>query len=174
MPHRHKKKTIKTINRPPDLEKWFDELYIEFYPILMKTALHNTKDPHLAEDMVQNTFETLYEKREELCTHPKIDGWLTAAVKFKIFSDKQLRKYMRELPLDEGARLTTEMDITTFQEMLPDSLTETDRLILDLYYRHGYNHTEIAEILGCSAAASRMRMHRAVAKCKNFAKNEKI
>ena len=174
MPHRHKKKTIKTINRPPDLEKWFDELYIEFYPILMKTALHNTKDPHLAEDMVQNTFETLYEKRERLSKHPNVGGWLVSAVKYKIFSDKQLYKYTLELPLNEGAKLTTEMDITTFQEMLPDSLTETDRLILDLYYRHGYNHTEIAEILGCSAAASRMRMHRAVAKCKNFAKNEKI
>ena len=174
MSKQHPKENIEVTAQPPDLEKWFDELYVKHHTRLMKTAIRETGDIHLAEDMVQSTFETIFEKREKLYHHPKIDSWLINTVIKKTKSAKQRCNYTRELPLDEGAKLITEMDVTAFRDVLPDSLTETDRTIINLYYRHGYNHTEIAEILGCSAAASRMRMHRAVAKCKNFAKNEKI
>lgn len=155
--------------------EWFDELYMEFYPQLLKAALRLTEDTHLAEDLVQHAFTVLYEKREEVISHPNIKGWMVVTVRNRFNSEMQRASYTQELPLLEGAKLTQDPGQTvSCWELLPSSLTKEERLVLDLHYRYGYSHAEIGKFLGCSEAACRMKLYRTVEKCRELAKQEKI
>ena len=155
--------------------EWFDELYIEFHPHLLKTALRLTPDAYMAEDLVQYAFTVLYEKREELINHPNIKGWLVVAVKNRLASELQKTSYTQEISLIEGAEAADEMDQTElYWEILSAGLPKEDRLILELHYRYGYSYAEIGKFLGCSDAACRMRAHRSLGKCRDLVKNEKI
>ena len=156
-------------------EQWFDELYIEFYPKLLNITLRLTADIHLAEDITQSAFTTLYERREELIHHRNIQGWLVVAVRNKLQSEMQRLNYAQEVPLMEGAKLAydPESDVS-FMDILPAALSHEERVILDLYYRQGYTHGDIGKYLGCSETACRMRLCRIVAKCRKLSKNEKF
>ena len=155
--------------------KWFDELYVEFYPQLLKAALRLTEDSHLAEDLAQHAFTVLYEKREELIFHPNIKGWLIVTLRNRYNSEMQRASRTQELPLMEGAKLVRDSEQAfPYWELLPSSLTKEERLVLDLHYRYGYSHAEIGKFLGCSEAACRMKLYRTVEKCRELAKQEKI
>lgn len=155
--------------------EWFDELYIDFYPQLLKVALRLTEDTHLAEDLVQHAFTVLYEKREELISHPNIKGWLVVTLRNRFSSEMQRSSYTQELPLMEGAKLARDPEqALPYWEVLPSSLTKEERLVFDLHYCYGYSHAEIGKFLGCSEAACRMKLYRAVGKCRELAKQEKI
>ena len=90
-------------------------------------------------------------------------------------SEMQRASRERELPLNEAINLsqTAEMPIS-FQALLPDTLSKEECMVLYLYYKRGCSHSEIAARMGCSVAASRMRMHRAIVHCREFAKKEKF
>lgn len=159
----------------PSTTQWFDELYEEFYPQLLKAALHMTSDHHFAEDLVQTAFTTLYEKREEVLSDPniKLKGWLMKTMKNKFSSEMQRASRARELPLDDKRYLqrTTELDIP-FEATLPAGLSPEERTVLILFYKDGYSHSDIAAQLGCSVTASRMRLFRALTHFKNLEKIE--
>ena len=156
-------------------ELWFDELYITFYPKLLNITLRLTEDSHLAEDIVQSAFTTLYERRKELISHHNIQGWLVVTVKNKLQSEMQKLNYTQEVPLMDGIKLSYDPENkASFNDLLPATLSESDRLILDLHYRQGYSHSEIGKYLGCSETACRMRLCRIVAKCRKLSKNEKF
>lgn len=161
----------------PSTIQRFDELYEEFYLQLLKAACQMTADIHLAEDLTQSAFTTLYEKRDEVFGDPNINvkGWLVVTLRNKHASEMQRASRERELPLNEAINLsqTAEMPIS-FQDMLPDTLSKEECMVLYLYYKRGCSHSEIAARMGCSVAASRMRMHRAIVHCREFAKKEKF
>jgi DNA-directed RNA polymerase specialized sigma24 family protein len=61
----------------------------------------------------------------------------------------------------------------SFLDALPAGLTRSDQRLLYLYYEVGLTHEELARDLGCSAAASRMRLSRARAHCKELLLQER-
>ena len=156
-------------------DQWFDSVYIEYYPQILTIALRLTEDSHLAEDIVQSAFLTLYEQRQDLMHHPNICGWLVVTVRKKLQSERQKLFYMQEVSLIEGLQVSYEADHENdFESILPKELSQEDKKLLDLYYRQEYSHAEIGRYLGCSEAACRMRLFRILTKCRKLAKNEKI
>ena len=156
-------------------DQWFDNVYIELYPKLLAMTLRLTEDPHLAEDIVQSAFLTLYKQREELIQHPNICGWMVVTVRKKLQSERQKLFYLQEVPLIEGAQMYYEAnEAPDFEGVLPKGLSQEERMFLDLYYRQGYSHAEIGRYLGCSETACRMRLFRILTKCRKLLRNEKI
>lgn len=161
----------------PSTIQRFDALYEEFYLQLLKIACQMTSDIHLAEDLTQSAFTTLFEKRDEVFGNPNVNikGWLVVTLKNKYVSEMRRASRDREIPLNDQIDLSQEAETPiTFQDILPDTLSVEERRVLYLYYKEGCSHNEIAQRMGCSAAASRMRMHRAIVHCREFAKKEKI
>ena len=161
----------------PSTIQRFDELYEEFYLQLFKAACQMTADIHFAEDLTQSAFTTLYEKRDEVFGDPNINikGWLVVTLRNKYTSEMKRASRDREIPLNDQIDFSqsAEMPIA-FQDILPNMLSEEERRVLCLYYEEECSHNEIGQRMGCSAAASRMRVHRALTRCREFAKKEKF
>lgn len=91
----------------------------DFYPeehrgYLLKFALLQLRDPHLAEDAVQETLLAALSAREGFAGRPSLRTWLTGILKHKIV-DLQ-RRQARETPIadllrKEAERETDEFDV---------------------------------------------------------------
>lgn len=153
------------------VQAWFDTIYEENFKLLQRTAMHLLRDRQLAEDMVQTVFLTLLSKHEGLQDHPNIRGWLIQTLKYQIQSELQRARYSHEAPLTPaheqviGASEPYESD---FLSLLPTELSSSEKMILYLHIEVGLTHEEIAERMGCSTEASRMRLYRAKRRCKKF------
>lgn len=64
-------------------ETAFVLIYKTYYPLLIKRAIQRTIDEHVAEDMVQDIFIRMYEKRG---VHSNIEGFLFTALERRIYS----------------------------------------------------------------------------------------
>ena len=117
----------------------------------------------ILEHMVQETFQTLLEKRDDpkITSHENLKGWLVITLRNKIASEMQRKWHRMEQPLTEvtaGAETCYE---PSFRDSLPRQLTKEEKDILCMYYEVQLSHREIGKILGISEAASRMRLIRA-------------
>ena len=151
------------------VQAWFDAIYEENFKLLLRTAMHLLRDRQLAEDMVQTVFLTLLSKHEGLQDHPNIRGWLIQTLKYQIQSELQRARYSREVPLTHDQVIAEEeAHEPDFLSLLPTELSNSEKMILYLHIEVGLTHEEIAERMGCSTEASRMRLYRAKRRCKKF------
>ena len=151
------------------VQAWFDAIYEENFKLLLRTAMHLLRDRQLAEDMVQTVFLTLLSKHEGLQDHPNIRGWLIQTLKYQIQSELQRARYSREVPLTHDQVIAAEEPHEPdFLSLLPTELSSSEKMILYLHIEVGLTHEEIAERMGCSTEASRMRLYRAKRRCKKF------
>jgi RNA polymerase sigma-70 factor (ECF subfamily) len=56
--------------------KAFDALYWKYHQAIYKNILKLTKEPEAAQDILQDTFGTLWNKRESLNVMQEVSGWL--------------------------------------------------------------------------------------------------
>ena len=64
--------------------RMIEDLYIDMYPILLRYATNSLRNPHLAEEAVQETFRIACAKYVQLMESPNRQGWLTNALKYVI------------------------------------------------------------------------------------------
>ena len=150
------------------VQEWFDPIYMNCRPKLIKLAFRELHDTELAEDLTQSTFLTLLMKYEELQHHPNIEGWLVLTLYNKILNERE-KAYHSEIGLDQILEpqisgLTEE----SFMDVLPDGLNSEEKQILYLFYEVGLPHMELAKHIGCSTEACRMRLSRAKTHCKKL------
>ena len=151
------------------VQMWFYAVYRANFEVLLRAAEHLTRDRHLAEDMVQTVFLTLLAKHEKLQDHPNIRGWLVQSLKYQIQNELQRAHYSREVPLNyEQEDMAEEPSEEDFFSLLPEELSNSEKMILYLHIEAGLTHEEIGAQIGCSEEASRMRLYRAKQRCKNF------
>ena len=77
------------------------ELYEKEYPTLFRIACASGLGQDFADDMVQETFRTLLEKRDDpkVANHENLQGWLIITLRNKIASEMQRRWRHMERPL---------------------------------------------------------------------------
>jgi RNA polymerase sigma-70 factor (ECF subfamily) len=56
--------------------KAFDSIYLKYADLLLAQTTKITKDRFVAEDIIQDVFVRLWERRSEFATYQKISGWL--------------------------------------------------------------------------------------------------
>ncbi len=145
------------------------KLYKLYYRSMYNTSLRIVNDYAEAEDIMQDSFLAAYEKIDTYSGKVSFGSWLKKIVVNK--SLDALRKKRIELielsdqitALDEEQQINE--DEIQFQiekvkeamEKLPDGY----RIVLSLYLFEGYDHDEIAGILGINSSTSRSQFARA-------------
>jgi RNA polymerase sigma-70 factor (ECF subfamily) len=158
------------------------QIYKLYYKAMFNTSLRIVNDTMEAEDIMQESFLSAFEKIETYSGTVSFGAWLKKIVinrsldalsrKKAIFEDIETHIGIKDSSSDEIAQ-KEELDIKVEEvkeaiERLPDGY----RIILSLYLLEGYDHDEIAEILGINSSTSRSQLSRAKQKLINELKGK--
>lgn len=136
----------------------FAALYDRFSPRLYDFCVGMLRDREAAADVVQDTFCTAAARLHQLREPEKLRPWLYAIARHEAL--RRIRARRRERATDElPDRASPEHgpDVVAARSELAalvaeaaGGLSERERTILDLHYRHGLDGPELADALGVS------------------------
>lgn len=147
------------------------KIYKLYYKAMYNTSLRIVNDTMEAEDIMQESFLSAFEKIDTYSGTVSFGAWLKRIVINRSLDALSRRKAIFEdIELHVGIRDESSEDIVRKEELdikveevkeainrLPDGY----RIILSLYLLEGYDHDEIAEILNISSSTSRSQLSRA-------------
>ena len=147
------------------------KIYKLYYRAMYNTSLRIVNDTMEAEDIMQESFLSAFEKIDTYSGTVSFGAWLKRIVINRSLDALSRRKAIFEdIELHVGIRDESSEDIVRKEELdikveevkeainrLPDGY----RIILSLYLLEGYDHDEIAEILNISSSTSRSQLSRA-------------
>ncbi|MDP5172342.1 MAG: RNA polymerase sigma factor [Bacteroidia bacterium] len=127
-------------------------------------------DTAAAEDALQEAFVSAFRKLNSFEGRSTFGAWLKRIVINKCVSTLQRNKMEFE-PLEHAEAeaaidpvlpetILPRLDANTIQQAI-DTLPEGCKVIFSLYQLEGYDHQEIADILGVSVSTSKSQFHRA-------------
>ncbi|MCI9845768.1 RNA polymerase sigma-70 factor [Flavobacterium pectinovorum] len=134
-------------------------LYDSFCKQLLVFSYNVLKDKELCEEMVQDVFIEIWNRRSELQIKVSLQSYLYAAVRYKIFAEFRKDKAIRvELYDDINSRLQyctpeTRMIHEELEEQVKQiigSLPDKCQLVFNMSRNEELTHKEIAERLGIS------------------------
>lgn len=145
------------------------KIYKLYYKAMYNTSYRILRDQMEAEDVMQEAFLDAFQKIYQYDGTATFGSWLKRIVINK--SIDRLRKIKELYSLDEMDNEPADIVEEDYFEVLSmkiefirqgiEKLKDTNRMILTLYLLEGYDHQEIAEILGMSYNAVRTRYSRA-------------
>jgi RNA polymerase sigma-70 factor (ECF subfamily) len=151
-----------------DAESRFRAVFESTYPVLARYARHRGLSASDADDLVAETYEVAWRRRDAL---PRDDGalpWLLA-VAGNLLRNRR-RKQWRERSVLERLgppqEAQTEISAVTWQDIRRalDRLSGEDRELILLVAWDGLEPSEAATVLGLTPGAARTRLHRARAR----------
>jgi RNA polymerase sigma factor (sigma-70 family) len=147
------------------------QIYKLYYKAMFNTSLRIVNDIMEAEDVMQESFLSAFEKIDTYSGTVSFGAWLKKIVvnrsldalnkRKAVFEDIESHTGIRDESGDDSTR-NEEIDVRVEEvkkaiERLPDGY----RVILSLYLLEGYDHDEIAEILSINSSTSRSQLSRA-------------
>ncbi len=147
------------------------QIYKLYYKAMYNTSLRIVSDSMEAEDIMQESFLSAFEKIDTYSGTVSFGAWLKKIVvnrsldalskRKAIFEDIDSHVGIRDESGDETAR-NEEIDVKVEEvKEAIDRLPDGYRIILSLYLLEGYDHDEIAEILSINSSTSRSQLSRA-------------
>jgi RNA polymerase sigma-70 factor (ECF subfamily) len=149
----------------------FRELFDRHSPVLLRVMRHQLRRPEDARDLVQQTFLQLHRSRSDFREGARLKPWLfTIAMNLK-------REYFRrvgrrpESPLDfdgrddpgVAPRGQEQLEAANEIEFALARLPEDQRDVISLHWLAGVPLPEVAEVVGASLSAVKVRAHRGYA-----------
>jgi RNA polymerase sigma-70 factor (ECF subfamily) len=142
------------------------ELYNRYKDTLYFVSLKYCRTEAEAEDNLQDTFLTIFQKIQTYRGEGSLEGWMKRIAIYKAISKYKSKKEV-VLPAPEVADNDTTLEpekaalpmdilLRTIQE-LPDQY----RLVFNLYQIDGFSHREVAKLLDISESTSKSNYHRA-------------
>lgn len=128
---------------------------------LYATAMAVTRNEQDAMDAVQDTLLTMWEKLDTLRDPRAFKTWMTRIL--VNYCRGGLRQRSREMPLEyleDAAEEQEDREAVLDVRRVLDRMSEEDRLILQLFYFEDFSTKEIAQALGLTPEAVRMRLTR--------------
>lgn len=138
----------------------FTYLVQKYINTVFRVALHYTKNPADAEDIVQNTFLKLYQQQKDFQSEEHIRAWLIRVAVNE--GKKHLRSPWRShVPYEEYAA-SLHFPVPEQREVWEEvmALPRKYRLPIYLHYYEGYTTPEIAKLLGIPHATVRTHLSR--------------
>jgi RNA polymerase sigma-70 factor (ECF subfamily) len=150
----------------------FEDLYRTHYRRVYSICLRMTGSVAEAEDLTQEVFIQLHRKLGSFRGEAAFTTWLHRLTVNQVLMHFRKRSVRSELTTDDG-EIPDSVDPDTVN---PESMPIVDRIGLEIAisqlppgYRavfvlhdvEGYEHEEIARILGCSAGTSKSQLHKA-------------
>jgi RNA polymerase sigma-70 factor (ECF subfamily) len=151
----------------------FEEFFTAYQRPVYITALAITRDPFLAEEILQDCFVKAYRARHRLRTDRSPLPWLHRVATNMCYSRIARRRMIMEpitsLITNLVADLTSRPDqVVESREIIEvlqraiDTLPPKQQTAVILYYLHGYSLAESAEIAGCNVGTMKSRVHYAL------------
>jgi len=153
------------------LRQQFDLMTVEEYNSavdsyadnLYRFILKNLKDVALAEDIIQDTFEKLWIKLEEVSAR-KVKSYLFTSAYHTMID--YIRKEKRQLYVDQAilngeSREEHYTDLAEVLERAVQNLPPDQKAVVLLRDYEGYSYKEIAEITGLTVAQVKVYIYRA-------------
>lgn len=154
--------------------KSFEKLYQRHYQEVYVVARATLKDPHEAEDILQQTFVTAWKKLGSLQQPGAFPAWLTRIAINACYS--LLRSKNIPLPVDANEEVAEQedpdedtmpavyaerADLRARLSRVIDSLSDLQRQAVAMYYFEGLKVEEIADATESSANTVKVRLHAA-------------
>jgi RNA polymerase sigma-70 factor (ECF subfamily) len=151
----------------------FEEFFNTYKRPVYTTALAITRDPFLAEEILQDCFVKAYRVRHRLRTDVSPLPWLQRVTTNLCYSRIARRKAIMEpltalitnLVADLASRPDQVAESREIIEVLQrgiDALPPKQQTAVILYYLHGYSLAEAAEIADCNVGTMKSRLHYAL------------
>jgi RNA polymerase sigma-70 factor (ECF subfamily) len=151
----------------------FEEFFTTYKRQVYATALAITRDPFLAEEILQDCFVKTYKVRERLDPSRSPLPWLHRVTINLCYSRVSRRRHLAEpitslitnLVVDLAARPDQVVESREVLEVLQrgiDALPPKQQTAIILYYLHGYSLAEAAEIARCNVGTMKSRLHYAL------------
>jgi RNA polymerase sigma-70 factor (ECF subfamily) len=151
----------------------FEEFFNSYKRPVFTTALAITRDPFLAEEVLQDCFVKAYRVRERLDPERSPLPWLQRVAINLCYSRVARRRAIMEpltslitnLVVDIAARPDQVVESREVLEVLQrgiDALPPKQQTAIILYYLHGYSLAEAAEIADCNVGTMKSRLHYAL------------
>jgi RNA polymerase sigma-70 factor (ECF subfamily) len=154
----------------------FEHLYKAHSRRVYLLCLRMTRNPSLAEDLTQEAFLHVFRKIQSFRGESAFSSWLYRVV-FNVVLMKQRIKRLNETPLEETrgnegdapmlkklVRSDPQLSSVVDRVMLKNALRQLPRGYKKIFLLHdllGYEHHEIAEVLGCAIGTSKSQLHKA-------------
>jgi len=132
-------------------------------------ALRLSQKPETAADLTQEVFAKVWEHREKIESREHLARWLR-----RVLANDWINQIRRERPLEldaPGADGEAAIEIEAPRERNSPARIDLERALARLSTRlravfllfdvHGHGHDEIGELLGMTAGASKVQLHRA-------------
>ena len=161
------KKLIKAVQKGD--QRAFKELFDRYSPFLMGMAMRYARDRTDAEDILQDCFVRIHRKIGDYEGKGSFEGWMKRILIHTAINSVNKRK-------KEAEQRNDEMEVESLQiadEDLPDDLGQEElmnalnglpdgyRTVFNLVVFEGYEHQEVAELLGISAGTSQSQLFKA-------------
>jgi len=143
-----------------------ERLYNTYAPTMFAICLRYAHDYPGAEDILQEGFIKVFNKLNHFRGAGSFEGWMK-----RIFINTSIEYYRkacqhRSVKLDTAYQISIEAD--ALENLMKDDLIELIqslpkgyRNVFNLYVVDGYNHSEIANLLGISEGTSKSQLARA-------------
>jgi len=155
-------------------------IYDRFYDRVFYLAMQFLKSPESAEEIVQDVFLKLWEKRHEIDESRPVEAWLYTVTRNRVIN--QFRKVAREqacLKVKDVLPETCDFDKTADKKILDREvdilldqalrqLPEKQREVYRLARLEGYSRNEIAAHLQISALTVKTHMARALISVRSY------
>jgi RNA polymerase sigma factor (sigma-70 family) len=137
----------------------FAAIYDRYSDRLHDFCLGMLRDRDAAADCVQDTFTTAATRLTQLREPDKLRPWLYAIARHEAL--RRIKSLQRETPSDDlpdhaspehgPEELAARHELAELVTQAAGGLSDRDRAVLDLHYRHGLDGPELADALGVSA-----------------------
>jgi RNA polymerase sigma-70 factor (ECF subfamily) len=150
----------------------FDVVYKTFHAALWRFAYYYVESREVAEDIVQDVFVGLWERRTALVIQGGLDVYLYTAVKHRALELLRHERTKRRIIHTEGNTRVSGIaqdqqegrqrsdEINDIIQHILLAMTPRRREILTMRWIDGFKHEEIANILGMSLSAVKMQVKR--------------
>ncbi len=166
----------------------FEHLYRMYRRRVYSLCLRMTGDIAMAEDLTQEAFVHLYRKLDTFRGESAFFTWFYRLAVNVVLMQIRKAKKAREVSIEEALNpapngpsapppeirttdpgLTATLDRVNLQRAL-DALPPGYRTVFVLHDIEGYEHNEIAEMMGCSIGNSKSQLHKARMKLRDLLK----
>jgi RNA polymerase sigma-70 factor (ECF subfamily) len=161
----------------------FEELYRRHFRRVYALAFRMTASPEEAEDLAQDTFIQLHKKIGSFRGDSAFTTWLHRMTVNQVLMHFRRRKSRPEYTTEEGETPVQIVQGTENQNKMP----VVDRIVLEdaiaqlapgyrsvfvLHDVEGYEHNEVAEMLGISEGTSKSQLHKARLKLRSLIRQQ--
>ena len=145
----------------------FDQLFARYAPILLRIMRRRLRNDDDANELVQQTFLQMHRGRNDFDSGRKLRPWLMT-IAFNLQRELYRRKQRRpEAPLEHEPTAPssdrTPLEKAVQAERLRAALTklpEGQRQVIELHWFDELSFPEVAEVLGLTVSAVKVRAHR--------------